>query len=240
MRIITVAACMFAAGLAGCANPDRNSARVYHSSTRSPVASASRSYPTSLPRNEAKPMRRPARRASRPVRPPRPVAHVSAAWYPRGRRISSRWKAIVVHHSATESGSAATFDKHHKEKGWDELGYHFVIGNGTDTPDGRIEIGPRWQKQKHGAHCKTPSKYYNQHGIGICLVGDFTKEPPTRAQKAALVRLVRFLRAECGIALHEITTHKAVTRKTACPGRHLSLTWLRRAVSVRATASALP
>ena len=28
-------------------------------------------------------------------------------------------------------------------KGWDELGYHFVIGNGTDTRDGQVEVGSR-------------------------------------------------------------------------------------------------
>ena len=28
-----------------------------------------------------------------------------------------------------------------RAKGWDELGYDFVIGNGTDTGDGQIEVG---------------------------------------------------------------------------------------------------
>ena len=77
--------------------------------------------------------------------------------------------------------------------GWDELGYHFVIGNGRGTPDGMIEVGSRWHKQKHGAHCKTPDNYFNNHGIGICLVGDFTKRRPSAAQMASLEQLVRFL-----------------------------------------------
>ncbi|HHT9113865.1 MAG TPA: hypothetical protein ACFYD0_11140, partial [Candidatus Wunengus sp. YC65] len=52
------------------------------------------------------------------------------------------WRYIVVHHSATSSGNAAEFDKYHRrKKGWENgLGYHFVIGNGNGTPDGKIEI----------------------------------------------------------------------------------------------------
>ncbi|MBM4054820.1 MAG: hypothetical protein FJ264_09150 [Planctomycetes bacterium] len=43
------------------------------------------------------------------------------------------WKYIVIHHSASESGCAAEFDKFHREKRhWENgLGYHFVIGNGN-------------------------------------------------------------------------------------------------------------
>ncbi|MDK1032010.1 MAG: hypothetical protein QGD94_08400, partial [Planctomycetia bacterium] len=42
-----------------------------------------------------------------------------------------RWAWIVVHHSATRRGSALIFGRFHREnRRWDELGYHFVIGNG--------------------------------------------------------------------------------------------------------------
>ena len=194
------------------------------------------------------PARRPAPRAANPKqrtttrRPPsfRSLAGIKETWYPRGGRISSRWRSIVVHHSATRSGNAAEFDRYHRSQGWDELGYHFVIGNGHGSPDGKIEIGSRWHKQKHGAHCKTVGNYYNEHGIGICLVGDFTKSRPTAHQLASLQRLVRFLRGEADIALSEVTTHGRVTRRTACPGRHFSLAGLRRAVRLPARATSLP
>ena len=101
---------------------------------------------------------------------------------------------IVIHHSATPTGNADEFDKMHREKGWDELGYHFVIGNGTGSGDGQVEIGPRWVKQKHGAHAKVPGHpEYNDVGIGICLVGNFDVTRPTEAQMASLAQLVRFL-----------------------------------------------
>ena len=158
-----------------------------------------------------------------PVQPPGP----SEAWPPKGQRLSSKWQAIVIHHSATERGSAATFDQFHRGKGWDELGYHFVIGNGTETADGLIEIGPRWHKQKRGAHCKTPDQYFNERGIGICLVGDFTRTRPTVRQMNSLTRLVRYLCHACDIPSSRITTHGLVNPKTQCPGPHFSLGGLR-------------
>lgn len=169
-----------------------------------------------------------------------PSGHMSS-WYPRGRRISPRWTYIVLHHSATDTGGASRFDKYHRQNnGWDELGYHFVIGNGTDTPDGSVEVGPRWYKQKHGAHCKTPGNYYNEHGIGICLVGDFTVTRPTPRQLASLEHLVRFLCEECGIPTDRVTTHDAIKRTTRCPGRYFEVQALRRALTSPPTASIMP
>lgn len=152
-------------------------------------------------------------------------------WLPAGRRISSRWRTIVLHHSGTKSGGARSFDKYHREKkGWDELGYHFVIGNGTSTADGMVEVGPRWRKQKHGAHCKTPNNYFNEHGIGICLVGDFTASRPTAKQMASLDNLLRFLCTKAEIPYSRVTSHGEVNRKTRCPGRHFPMARLRRAL----------
>ncbi len=165
----------------------------------------------------------------------------SASWYPRGRRISPRWTSIIIHHSGTATGGAKTFDKYHRQKnGWDELGYHFVIGNGTDTPDGHIEVGPRWHKQKHGAHCKTANNYYNEHGIGICLVGDFTRTRPTDRQLTSLNRLVRFLCDRCGIPPERIATHSDITRKTRCPGHRFKLAPLQRSLTNPRMATSMP
>lgn len=149
------------------------------------------------------------------------------AWMPPGG-ISNRWTDIVVHHSASDTGGAAAFDRHHRMVNkWDELGYHFVIGNGSQTGNGAVEVGSRWTKQKHGAHCKTADNYYNDHGIGICLVGNFDRRQPTPQQLASLERLVRFLQQQCNIPAKRIRTHGGVTAKTACPGRNFSIAGLR-------------
>lgn len=148
-------------------------------------------------------------------------------WLPEHK--SDRWKCIVIHHSADEVGSAAKYDEiHRNEKGWDELGYHFVIGNGSETEDGEVEIGPRWVKQKYGAHCKTDDHFYNDHGIGICLVGNFNNHPPDEKQMQSLARLVHFLCIEFNISTSEIFTHGGVTGRTECPGRQFDLAKLKR------------
>jgi len=177
----------------------------------------------------------PPQRVSPPASSPVRVA-VPRDWFPNSGRVSPRWTTIVIHHSATDRGSARSFDKYHRGKGWDELGYHFVIGNGTETPDGFVEAGSRWNSQKHGAHCKTPDNYFNDHGVGICLVGDFTKSGPTRRQLDALRDLVAFLCHECRIRPERITTHHAVNGKTACPGHFFSLASLQRSVGASASA----
>ena len=147
-------------------------------------------------------------------------AHTDAeAWHVRS--TGRQWRYIVLHHSATEAGNAETFGRFHRRRGWDGLGYHFVIDNGRGGPDGQVEVGPRWTTQKQGAHCgHTPGDEYNRHGIGICLVGDFTRSDPSPAQQAALNKLLRHLMKTFGIAASNVIGHcQAPNQNTACPGR---------------------
>ena len=89
--------------------------------------------------------------------------------------------------------------------------------------EGAIEVGSRWTKQKHGAHCKTPDNYYNDRGVGICLVGNYENHSPSAAQMQALARLVRFLQQRSGIPRSRILAHGQITGHTACPGTYFSL-----------------
>ncbi len=139
----------------------------------------------------------------------------------------NQWRWIVIHHSATPTGGAAAFDKMHRAKGWDELGYHFVVGNGTDTRDGQIEVGSRWPKQKWGAHAKTPDNRFNEYGIGICLVGNFDVGYPSAAQMASVDRLVAYLMKTYHIPADHVLGH-GDTKATDCPGRHMSVATVRR------------
>jgi LysM repeat protein len=131
------------------------------------------------------------------------------------------WRYIVVHHSGIGTGNAAIFDSYHREKVGmrNGLAYHFVIGNGTKSGDGEIEIGSRWDRQLHGGHVRDDR--VNRHGIGICLVGNFEKTRPTPRQIAALTALAGYLRD-----LVPNRTRFAVHREidgpehTVCPGRH--------------------
>ena len=133
-----------------------------------------------------------------------------------------RWEYIVIHHSATATGNAARFDYYHRKmRGWQYgLAYHFVIGNGSVSGDGEIEVAERWKNQIHGAH--TANMNCNRVAIGICLVGDFENGgTPTENQFESLVSLVQYLSRKYNIPSSNILEHKDVHQKaTACPGKN--------------------
>jgi len=139
---------------------------------------------------------------------------VQNPWRPTGP--PREWRHIVIHHTASKGGSVEAIHEAHLKKGWEGIGYHFVIGNGQGMTDGEIEATFRWQKQMHGAHAG--SDEYNQHGIGVCLVGNFEESHPSSAQLAAVKRLVSTLRREHGISSDHVIGHGDV-RATACPGK---------------------
>ncbi|HBP19188.1 MAG TPA: hypothetical protein DEA08_15550 [Planctomycetes bacterium] len=175
----------------------------------------------------------PLRRArTQPARAPRvsKATSLPSAW-----RINSnrRWRYIVIHHSATDVGGAKSFHASHKKKWTNGLGYHFVIGNGSSTGDGQVEVGPRWQRQNKGidgAHAG--NKRYNKYGIGICLVGNFNKGGrPTPGQLVALRRLCRALMSSYGIPARNVLKHQEVRRgHTDCPGKHFPMAAFKRSL----------
>jgi N-acetylmuramoyl-L-alanine amidase len=132
---------------------------------------------------------------------------------------SDKWKYIIVHHSATDVGSSEKFNAAHIKRGWQGIGYHFVIDNGTaGKDDGQIETGPRWIKQQDGAHCKASSM--NKKAIGVCLVGNFSTGKVSKRQMESLVYLVNMLRKYYNIPKTRILGHGMVPgAKTECPGK---------------------
>lgn len=139
------------------------------------------------------------------------------------------WKWIILHHSDDTSGNLAKYHRVHLEKGWEHgCGYHFVIGNGSLSGDGQVEMSQRWLRQLHGAHAKTPDNRFNDYGIGITLVGDFERgtAKPTAAQMRALVRLTQWLMDRYGIPEANVQGHCAC-KATCCPGRNFPWTELR-------------
>ncbi|MBL7073143.1 MAG: N-acetylmuramoyl-L-alanine amidase [Candidatus Omnitrophica bacterium] len=131
---------------------------------------------------------------------------------------NKKWKYIVLHHSATDSGSSEKFNRAHLRRGWKGVGYHFVIDNGTCGKDnGQIETSPRWTKQIDGAHCKADSM--NARAIGICLVGNFSEDNMSAEQMDSLVYLVDTLKTYYGISSRKILGHSQVDgARTECPG----------------------
>ncbi|MDA1014744.1 MAG: peptidoglycan recognition family protein, partial [Planctomycetota bacterium] len=99
---------------------------------------------------------------------------------------------------------------------WKGVGYHFVIGNGKGTRDGVVEPTFRWRQQMHGAHAGSAD--HNEHGIGICLIGNFENNQPTNAQREALIQLVQSLARDHKIEVDGVIGHGQI-KNTKCPGR---------------------
>ncbi len=103
-------------------------------------------------------------------------------------------KYLVVHCSATPADmdiGAKEIKQWHREKGWLDIGYHYVITRDGDVETGRPEDIP-------GAHARG----YNQVSLGICMVGGTKKDKRTQennfteAQFATLRRLLEGLESD--------------------------------------------
>lgn len=101
--------------------------------------------------------------------------------------------ALVVHCSATPAGKAfhaSDIDRWHRDRGWNGIGYHFVI-----TLDGSIEPGR--ELEEVGAHVEG----HNKDSIGICYIGGMNAQNTAAAdtlnprQADALQLVLQGLRA---------------------------------------------
>ena len=111
-----------------------------------------------------------------------------------------------------------------------------MIGNGSLSGDGEVEVSQRWTRQLHGAHAKTPDNRYNDFGIGITLVGDFEQGSgrPTQAQMRSLVRLTQWLMDRYGIPMANVKGH-CDCKATCCPGKNFP--WRELRMKLRAPAT---
>lgn len=104
-------------------------------------------------------------------------------------------KEIIIHCSATPEGKDYTVQdirRWHKQQGWSDIGYHYVIyRNGHIEPGRDVDI--------QGAHCAEGG--HNRNSIGVCYIGGCAadgktaKDTRTLAQKAALLSLLMDLKA---------------------------------------------
>lgn len=118
---------------------------------------------------------------------------------------------IIVHCSATKEGKAfnvADITRWHKERGFNTIGYHWVV-----LLDGTISQGR--PESVMGAHCTG----HNTGSIGVCYIGGLDKngnpkDTRTPEQKKALLELLKRLKADYPNAT--IHGHREFAAK-ACP-----------------------
>ena len=130
-----------------------------------------------------------------------------------------RWKYIVIHHSGVDEGTLQSIDHYHRTERHMEhgLAYHFLIGNGHGMGDGEIAVGDRWKAQLNGGHLRSEDQ--NKIALGICLIGNFDKTPPTAKQLRSLENLIRVLLKRCDLSAGSVRTHQQINIvRTECPG----------------------
>lgn len=121
---------------------------------------------------------------------------------------------VIVHHSASPPVELERIAEWHAERGYSDIGYHFVIQQG-----GLIRLGRPLDVV--GAHCKG----HNSGSIGVCVVGSFeNRQPVPGDQWAALVSLVGDLLRQYGLKVSDVYGHKELG-STLCPG--FDPEWLR-------------
>lgn len=142
-------------------------------------------------------------------------------------------RRITVHHSGGGVFSAigrlsvgraikAIQDTHTGSKGWDDIGYHFIV-----DPAGRAWEGRHLDRI--GAHAG--SQGLNQGNIGILVLGNFDLQRPTPVQLERLAEVLSYLQRRFAITDRDVYTHNDIRAQeglgpTACPGRHIA-GWLK-------------
>ena len=126
--------------------------------------------------------------------------------------MARRIDKIIVHCSATPEGkdySVDTIRKWHLQRGFSDIGYHYIIYR-----DGSIHTGR--DESVIGAHCKG----HNSNSIGVCYIGGVAvdgktpKDTRTSEQKQSLLKLLKELKAKYPKA--SIHGHRDFANK-ACP-----------------------
>lgn len=167
------------------------------------------------------------------VRPPAaaPVSAAGFACIPRQQWTGARpivssinpmngVSRITVHHEGwipvyftDESTTMARLQKiqsvHVRDRGWADIGYHFVIDRA-----GRV-----WEARNiryQGAHVKNN----NEHNVGVMCLGNFDQQQPSGPQVQQLVVVLRSLMQTYRVPVARVYTHQELN-PTACPGKSL-------------------
>ena len=118
---------------------------------------------------------------------------------------------IIVHCSATPQGrevTVADIDRSHRQRGFNGIGYHYLVGL-----DGTVGFGR--DERIAGAHCSG----HNSRSVGVCYVGGVDarmqpKDTRTAEQRESLRQLITLLRQRYPQAT--VHGHREFAAK-ACP-----------------------
>lgn len=129
-------------------------------------------------------------------------------------------KYLVMHHSGgtdanpladTSNHTAQIIEEYHLSRGWEGVGYHYIIHK-----DGSI-----WSGRPEHYHSAAVLNY-NSSTLNICLVGNFDLTLPTKEQEEAFKWLYRdIITRHKQLTPDKVIGHRILQVKT-CPGKRLS------------------
>jgi len=97
----------------------------------------------------------------------------------------------------------------HIERGWDKIGYHFIVRRTGVLETGRLCSAPH--AFEVGAHCSG----HNLESIGVCYIG---RESPTKNQIEKLKSLYLMIKKVFGIDKTQWFAHHHFNSAKTCPG----------------------
>lgn len=148
---------------------------------------------------------------------------------------------IVIHTAAFNGRNCDSqrIDQWHRGRGWNGIGYHFVILNDKhDTKaDGTVEEGRSCDIS--GAHARG----INSKSLGICCVGHGDKHDFTPAQYKSLYQLIVKLMTKYSIPVENVIGHRELNdladqgiissqyrTSKSCPGKLVDLENIRTSI----------
>jgi len=137
---------------------------------------------------------------------------------------------ITFHHDGDPGGFAETgysetarylerIRAYHAKSGFQDIGYHYAIDRA-----GRIwelrSVAYRGEHVREGYDQEHVLRKWNDHNVGVVVLGNFDLQVPTEAQKARIRAWGAQLRSEYRLTIAQVKVHQELVA-TKCPGKNL-------------------
>lgn len=118
---------------------------------------------------------------------------------------------IIIHCTASPDYmdiGASTIKKWHTDRGWSDIGYHYVVRRNGEIEKGRPD-------ERIGAHAKGA----NSKSLGVVWVGT---NNPSPEQEKSLFSLIHYLMGKYNVKIENVLGHKeAVATSKSCPNLNM-------------------
>ncbi len=135
---------------------------------------------------------------------------------------------IIIHHTERNNDFPFFVKFRHKYlRGWEDIGYHYLIGNNhLFTKDGNLYVGR--EEKFEGAHVIG----YNKDSLGICLIGNFDKKAPTKKQFETLFSFLKEKLKKYNLSAENICGHNEFLGvEKSCPRNFVNMNYIRAVAS---------